>query len=169
MASGDTLAIFTPLHNEPPSTAYATLDIRAGASSAVHAVLDFDSATDESAEFAGFMVRNYDAGGITVTIGWMATTATSGNTIWDVAFKSVSDDADDLDTKAFAAANSVTATAASASGEVDYATVTFTDGADMDSVAAGEYFRMRLMRDADSGSDTMSGDAELLFLEIKET
>jgi hypothetical protein len=28
MASGDTLLIFTPLHNEPPSTNPATLDIR---------------------------------------------------------------------------------------------------------------------------------------------
>lgn len=164
MASGDTLAIFFPASGEPPASNYPTLDTRNGV-----LVLDFDDTTDENIEFAGFMSRAYAAGGITVTIGWAATTATGGDVVWDIAFKSISDDADDLDSKAFAAANSVTATTASSSGEVDYATITFTDGADMDSVAAGEYLRMQINRDADNGSDDLVGDAELVFIEIKET
>jgi hypothetical protein len=84
---------------------------------------------------------------------------------------SISDDADDLDSKSFAAANNANPTAASASGEVDYATVTFTDGADMDSIAAGEFFRMTVARDADgtTSTDNMTGDMELVFVEIKET
>ena len=169
MASGDTLAVFFANNNEPPDTNPATPDTRGGASNAQHLVLDFDAGTDESAEFGGFMPRHYGGGGITVTIGWMASTATSGNCILDLAFKSVSDDLDDLDTKAFDAANSVTDAPASASGEVKYSTITFTDGDDMDFVSAGEYFRMRLTRDADNASDTMAGDAELLFIEIRET
>lgn len=164
MASGDSLCVFVPAMSEPPASNYATFDTRNGV-----LVLDFNDTTDESVEFPGFMPRHYDGGGLTVTVGWMATTATTGNCIWDVAFKSVSDDADDLDTKAFAAVNSVTATTASATGEVDYATITFTDGADMDSVAAGEYFRLSLNRDANNASDTMTGDAELVFVEIRET
>ena len=166
MASGDSLVAFTALHNEPPSANFATLDAR----NAIP-VLDFDDATDETAEFGGFMPRNYDGGGVTVTIGWMFTTSGTPGTDtceWDVAFKSVTDDADDLDTKAYAAVNSVTATSASADGEVAYDTITFTNGADMDSVAAGEYFRMKVMRDAASGTAS-PGDAELLFVEIKET
>lgn len=166
MASGDTLVIFTALNNEPPVANFATLDTRNSIP-----VLDFNADADESAEFGSFMPRNYDGGGITVTLGWMATdtTVTPHNCIWDVAFKSVSDDADDLDSKAYAAVNSVTDAEASASGEVAYAVVTFTDGADMDSVAAGEYFRLKVTRDADNGSDTLTDDAELLFVEIKET
>jgi hypothetical protein len=164
MASGDTLLLLQPGGAELPTSNMPTFDKRNG-----NLVLDFDDTTDESCELGGFMPRHYGGGGITVTIGWMATSATSGNCIWALAFKSVSDDADDLDTKAFAAANSVTDAAASASGEVAYATVTFTDGADMDSVAAGEYFRLQVTRDADNASDTMVGDAELLFIEIKET
>jgi len=167
MASGDTLVVFTPLQGEPPASNYATYDTRNGV-----AVLDFDDTTDESIEFAGFMPQHY-AGttGITVTVGWMATTATGDTISLDVAFKSISDDADDIDSKSFAAANNANPTAASATGEVDYVAITFTDGADMDSVAAGEYFRMKVTRDANgtTSTDDMSGDMELVFVEIKET
>jgi len=166
MASGDTLCYFNALHGEPPATNYATLDTR----NAVP-VLDFDDTTDESIVFGGVMPRHYAAGGVTVTVGWMATTATSGTISLDAAFMSVTDDADDLDTKAFAAANNANPTAASASGEVDYIAIAFTDGADMDSVAAGEYFRLKIARDADgtTSTDNMTGDMELVFVEIKET
>lgn len=164
MASNDTLVFVNALHNEPPSSAFATLDNRNNIP-----VLDFGAATDENAEFGLFMPRNYAGGGLTVVIGWMASTATSGNVVWNVGFKSVSDDADDLDTKSYAAVNTATAAAATASGEVDYVEIPFTNGADMDSIAAGEYFRMKITRDADNGADTMSGDAELLFVAIRES
>ncbi len=166
MASGDTLAVFTPQQGEAPSSNFATFDVRNGV-----LVLDFDDTTDESIELAGFMPRHYAGGGITVTLGWMATTATSGAISLDVAFKSISDDADDLDSKAFAAANNANPAAPSASGEVDYVEITFTDGADMDSIAAGEYFRMKVTRDADgtTSTDDLSGDMELVFVEIKES
>ena len=166
MASGDTLATFFPADNEPPSSNPAALDVRT-----TTPVLDFDASTDESAVFSGFMPRHYDGGGITVTVGWAATSATSGTISLDVSFLSVSDDVDNLDSKTFAAANNANPTAASASGEVDYATVTFTDGADMDSIAAGEFFRMTVARDADgtTSTDNMTGDMELVFVEIKET
>lgn len=166
MASGDTLAVFFPQDGEPPSSAYATLDTRNGV-----AVLDFDDTTDESIEFGGFMPRHYDGGGFTVLVGWMATSATTGAISLDVAFKSVSDDADDLDTKAFAAANNANPTTASATGEVDYVEIAFTDGADSDSVAAGEYFRLKITRDANgtTSTDDLSGDMELVFVEVRET
>lgn len=165
MASGDTLAVFFPRDAEHAAV-FATFDTRNGVS-----VLDFDDTTDESMEFPGFMPRHYGGGGITVTVGWMATSATSGTISLDVGFKSVTDDADDLDTKAFAAVNNANPTTASATGEVDYIAITFTDGADMDSVAAGEYFRMIVTRDANgtTSTDNLVGDMELVFVEIKET
>jgi hypothetical protein len=166
MASGDTLCLFFPLDGESPAANYATPDTRNGV-----AVMDFDDTTDESLDFAGFMPRHYAGGGITVTVGWMATTATTGTISLDVSLMSVTDDADDLDTKAFAAANNANPTTASASGEVDYVEITFTDGADMDSVAAGEYFRLRITRDANgtTSTDDMTGDMELVFVEVRET
>lgn len=166
MASGNTLCYFPAQAGIPTATAYATHDTRNG-----FPVLDFDDSTDESVIFQGFMPRNYAGGGLTVTVGWMATSATTGTISLDVSFMSVSDDADDLDTKSFAAANNANPTTASASGEVDYATISFTDGADMDSVAAGEMFYLKVTRDADgtTSTDNLSGDMELVFVEIKET
>ena len=164
MASGDTLVVFTPLHNEPPSSNAATIDLRNQ-----HAVLDFDAATDESARFGGVMPRNYGGGGVTVTLIWMASTATSGAVVWNVSWERHADDAFDLDSDGFAAVNAATDTAANVSGEVSYPTIAFTDGADMDSVAVGESFRLNVTRDADNGSDDMAGDAALLRVEIKET
>lgn len=175
MASGDSLCFFTPAMGQPGDADFATLDtiLTASADEPDHAmlVLDFDpGSTEEYIYFPGFMPRHYDGGGITVTIGW-SSDATTGNVIWGVAFKSVTDDADDLDSKAFAAPNESSADAtASAAGEVAYTTITFTDGADMDSVAAGEYFFLEVHRSSADASDTLdSNDAELHFIEIKET
>jgi len=172
MASGDTLLIFTPLNGEPPDTNYATLDTRAGAANQQFLVLDFDDTTDESMDFRGVMPRHYDSGGITVTFYWSATSATSNTVSVDIAFKSVTDDLDDLDTKAYATANNSGAvTAPTLSGEVGEDEIAFTDGADMDSVAAGELFFMRFTRDADgtTATDNMTGDLELHAIEIRET
>lgn len=114
MASGDTLLIFTPQMNQPPAASYATLDSRNS-----YYVLDFDDTADESAVFSGIIPAHYSGGGFTVTVLWMATSATTGTISLDAQFMSVTDDADDLDTKAFAAANNVNPTTASATGAVD--------------------------------------------------
>ena len=163
MANGDTLAIFTAFSNEPPASSYATLDVRNQ-----HPVLDFDDSANESAVFSGVMPRNYDGGGITVYLHYAMSSAVSGDIDWDVAFERIGDQQQDIDSDGFAAVNSVdNTTVPGTSGNVDSVNVAFADGVDMDSVAAGEGFRIKVTRDA--ASDTASGDAELLFIELKET
>ena len=164
MASGDTLLVFNATSASFPAANYATLDTRNQ-----HLVLDFDAAADETAYFSSVMPRNY-AGttGLTVTIHWSATSATSGTCVWDVAFEAQPDDTFDLDADGFAAIQTVSATTATATGELAYDVITFTDGAQMDSVAVGESFRMSVMRNIDP-SDDMAGDAEIHRIEIKET
>jgi len=163
MASGDTLLIFTPQMNEPPDTNFATLDHRNE-----HPVLDFDASTNEDAVFTAVMPRHYGGGGVTVYIHYSMTTATSGDVDWDVSFERIGDAQQDVDSDGFAAVNSVdNTTVPGTSGHVDIVNVTFTDGADMDSIAVGELFRIKITRDA--SSDTASGDAELHAVEIKET
>lgn len=166
MASGDSLIQFSALNNQPLAANFATFDTRNN-----HPVLDFDADTDETAVFSGVMPQNY-AGttGVTVYIHWSASTATANDVAWDVAFERIGDGQQDIDSDGFAANNSVIDTAPGTSGFVTIASVSFTDGADMDSVAAGEKFRLRITRDADNVSDDdMTGDAELHKIEIRET
>ena len=163
MASGDTLVVFLPFDNEPPSSNPATLDLRNN-----HPVLDFDASTDESAIFSAVLPRFYAGGGLTVYLHYSMATATSGDVDWDVSFERIGDQQQDIDSDSFAAANSVDGTTVpGTSGLVDIASVPFSDGADMDSVAVGEGFRMKIARDA--SNDSASGDAELLFVEVQES
>jgi len=170
IASGDLLGTIYSRSGTPPAAAFATNDQRVGTNITVD-LLDFDDTTDESIFFLCHMPDNYAGGGLTITIEWMATSATTGTVSLDISLMSITDDADDVDTKAFAAANNINPTTASATGEVDYAPVTFTDGADMDSVAAGEDFFLKFTRDANgtTSTDDMTGDLELVKITIKET
>lgn len=166
MASGDTLLWLHPYGSEPPSANYATQDVRNG-----HPVLDFDAATDESALWTADLPANYSGGGLTVILKWAATSATSGTCRWDVSIERNDDEGLDIDADSFASAQSVGASAPATSGQWQYSTVTFTSGAQMDSLAAGELFRIKVTRDADGsgGTDDMTGDAELGGITIKET
>jgi len=164
MASGNTLLVFHPYNNEPPAASYATLDTRNA-----HPTLDFDAAADESAVFTAILPRAYAGGGLTVYLHLTDTadTNTAHASYWDVSFEAMV--AQDADADGFAAVQSTHVHPNGTSGIPVIATITFTDGAQMDSVAAGELFRMKVTRDADNGSDDWDGDAELLAVEIKET
>jgi len=163
LASDDTLLIFLPTNNEPPSSNPMTLDTRN-----LHPVLDADASTDESAVFTGVMPRHYAGGGVTVYIHYAMSSATSGNIDWDAQFERIGDQQQDLDSDGFAAVQSVNnTTVPSTSGLVDIVSIAFTDGAQMDSIAVGESFRLKITRDA--SADTAAGDAELVAVEIKET
>ncbi len=164
MASGNTLATFFPCDNEPPASNYATLDTRNA-----HPVLDFDDSTDESAVFTGILPRHYGGGGITVYLHWAGTSATSGTARWAVSVEAIA--SQDIDSDGFASAQTAGGTANGTSGVETVTSIAFTDGAQMDSVAAGGAFRLKVTRDADgtSGTDDMTGDAELLAVEVKET
>lgn len=164
MASGNTMVVLTPLHNEPPAASFATLDTRNS-----HAVLDYDATVDESAVFTGFMPRHYANGGITIKLVWAATSAVSGSTRWQTSLERVI--GQDIDADGFATANSAGGTANATSGIPTETEIAHANGAEMDSVVAGDTFRLKVTRDADgtSGTDDMTGDAELIAVEIRET
>lgn len=158
----ETLVRFTPQCNEPPSANFATLDTRNG-----HPVLDFDADADESAIFSGIMPNDYRGSGVIVYLHYAMTSAEINTIDWDVSFERIGDQQLDIDGDDFAAVNSVdNTTVPGTTGLVDVVQVAFANGADMDSVAAGEGFRLKVTRDAIN--DDAAGDAELLFVEIKE-
>jgi hypothetical protein len=153
-----TYAVFTAEHNQPPATAFATLDTRNSI-----AVLDFDAATDESAVFVGVIPEGASLGsGLKVFIHWMASTATSGNCRWGVQFEK---SGTDLDTDSF---DTATEAHSAANGTSGIETVTEITATAIDSLAAGNRFRLKVFRNADDATnDTMTGDAELIAVEIR--
>lgn len=163
MASGQTLAVFLPTDDQPPSTGYAMLGTRNG-----HAAINFDAATDEAAIFTG-VLGGYAGGGLTVRLLWCAVSATSGNVVWSAAVERIHEGTLDIDADSFAASKSVTATAPGTSGITRHDDITFAHGAEIDSLSNNEAFRLKISRDADHASDTMTGDAQILRVVILET
>ena len=154
-----TLARFTPRENQPPATAFATLDTRNSI-----AVLDFDAATDESAIFSG-VIPDYAnlASGLNIRLAWMATTATSGNVRWRVALERGNTD---LDADSFDTAAEGNGAANATSGTPTTTSITLTT---IDSIAVGEPYRIRISRvGSDATNDTMTGDAELIAVEVQQ-
>lgn len=156
----------SPLGNEPPSSAYATLDTRN-----LHPVLDFDGATDEEAVWTRVLPSNYGGSGLDINTFWSFTSATTGSLRVQAAIERIDASSLDIDADSFAAFQSAGGSAPATSGQVIKVTVAFTDGAQMDSVAAGELFRLKIRRDADgtSGTDDIISDAELLGVYLEET
>lgn len=164
MASGDSLFTFLPFDNEPPASGYATPDLRNA-----HPCLSFDASTDEAAVFTGVLPRHYGGGGITVDLHFAATSATSGNAVLTAAFERIGDGVQNIDSDGFASAQSVTSAVPGVSGNVKIISIPFTNGAQIDSLAVGEAFRLKVTRDADNGSDTATGDLELIAVHGRET
>ena len=164
MAAGADLAVFFPMDNEPGTASYATLDFRN-----LHPVLDFDDAADENAVFSGVMPHRYSGGGVVCYLHWTGATATSGSVVWDASWERIAEDDLDVDADSFAAVQSVTDGTNGTSGKLNVCSIAFANGAQMDYVAAGELFRLKINRDANNGSDGMTGDAELHAVVVRET
>jgi hypothetical protein len=153
-----TLSVFTPERNQPPSTAFATLNTRNSI-----LVLDFDDTTNESAIFDGVIPDGALLGsGLIVRVWWMATTATSNAVTWGVQFEKTGtdNDADSFDTAATG-----TSTANGTSGIETLTSITITT---IDGLTVGDRFRLKVYRDASSAGDTMTGDAQLLAVEVRQ-
>lgn len=149
-----------------PVACFATLDVRNN-----KPVLDFDATVNELAKFQCLMPLNYDGSGLTLTVSVMASSATTNDMSFAAFIMSVTAGADDLDVKNFAdpQVNQAIDAPGTSGQTVDFA-ITFSNGAQMDNVAAGEWFYLLLMRDAqDSTNDDMAGDAELVGIAGKET
>ena len=161
MASG---SVVVHIHQiVPPATAFATFGTRAGASTPAEQVpfWAFDAAADEFLDFY-CTLEGYAGGGLTFRLGSMAATATTGGALLALAIRRIADDAEDLDTAHTYDYNEVRIPCASASGELTYDTITFTNGADMDNLNEGEDFILRMRRrgtdNTASTGDDMAGD-----------
>lgn len=173
MASGNVVGIIGQIVQ--PAANFATLDTRAGGSTPAEAVLvyEFDDTTIEYLDFY-CRLEGYAGGGLTVSGDWSAadTTVDPDVVLWEAAIRRIQDDADDIDASHSYDYNAATEDAeASASGETSRFSIAFTHGADMDSLADGESFILRLRRNTTTSGNNLGGDAQLWphTLTIKET
>lgn len=153
-----TYGVFTPMTSQPPASNFATLDTRNSI-----AVLDFDDTTEESVFWTGVMPEAASLGsGLKVRIHWTATTATTGQVRWGVQFERAGTD---LDSDSYDTAAEAHSTTNGTSGIETVTEITITT---IDSIAAGDRYRMKVYRDSsDTTNDTMTGDAELVAVEVR--
>ena len=88
-------------------------------------------------------------------------------------FERIINDSTDLDADSFvasAAGNRFAQTAPGSASQPAIDSISIAKGSDMDSVVAGDPFRLKIRRDANgtSQTDSMTGDAELYRIEIRE-
>lgn len=167
MAAGDTLLVLDASNFDPAVSSPASQDARNGI-----LVWDFDASTDEEIVSKVLTLpRRYGGGGLDCNFTGMMSSATSGNVVVQAGIERWNA-ADDHDSDAFAALQSSGQVAVAGTAGIDFSgTVSFTDGAQMDSLAAGEKFRIKFRRDADdtSATDDATGDFEFSGVEIRET
>jgi hypothetical protein len=166
MASGGTMGgLFAGGGWSSPTTNYGTLDSRGDLP-----VIDFSGATEETIYFP-FYLKGYAGGGLTVKVKWSGEDGavnTDGDVVWG---GSIERGNTDIDATSFATEQlSAAVTTSATSGIPVESTITFTDGAVMDSMADGEFGRFRLARKVANAGDTMSGfDAAVWSVLIYET
>ncbi len=160
MASSDN--ILQILRIAQPLTLYATIDQKLGATVPKEKYIVYDF-SDGTVEYLDFICRldGYDGGGLDVNIYWSSDVDDSNAVVWSAGCRKLDDGNCNPLTGYAYQYNSVTANVATVSGAIDYATISFTDGADMDNWANGELGVIRVRRDGTDGSDTMGGDAQL--------
>ena len=156
---------FSPADATAPATNFAGYRVRQGTNFPI-AGLDFDPTTNESMFFC-LVATGYGSGNVTVRVDWEADTASSGDVIWGVQLACITPNTDtqDVETKAFATANTATDThLGTVVQRLHTIDITVTN---LDSLAVGDWVTVKVYRDAASASDTMTtSDATILFINI---
>jgi hypothetical protein len=156
--------VFTPYSAEFPATNFPQLMLVNR-----RPVLAFDAATDETAYWTGIAPQGL-TGTITLVITYMMASATSNAVGLQAQIEAVTDgDATDLDagTSFDAVNNSASTTVPGTAGHIDQISITLTNA---DSIAAADYFRLSINRDADGSAitDSATGDLYLLAAELRD-
>ena len=124
----------------------------------------FDASTDQSATWQ-FCMPDYGGSVFNIEILYSMASATANAVVWDVSVMAVTPgDSADIVTESFDTVNSVTSTVPGTAGYLKVETITLTN---QDSVAAGDFVKIKINRDANNGSDTATGDAEIVAIKLR--
>lgn len=155
--------IWSPLNAEFPSSNFPALTVVND-----RPVLAFDASTKETCYLTGIAPQGL-TGTLTLVVTYMMASATTNLVDFEAAVEAVSDgDATDLDAgTSFDTVNTQAGvTVPGTAGHIDQVSITLTN---KDSIAAADYFRISLARDAaDATNDTATGDAYVLSVELRD-
>lgn len=155
--------VFGPLSAEFPTSNFPALSVVNE-----RPELLFDASTAETCYWTGIAPQGL-TGTLTAVVTYAMVSATSGKVDFEGSIEALTAlDAVDTDaTSSFDTANTITApTVPGTAGYIDQFTITLTTA---DSIAAGDYFRFRLKRDAaDATNDTATGDCAVLAVELRD-
>lgn len=159
-----TRLILTPQSAEFPATNFPQILLVSR-----RPVLAFDAATDEAAYWSAVAPQGM-TGTWTAVLSLMMASATTGAVGFQVQAEAVTaGDATDLDagTSFDTVNNSASTTVPATAGYLFQISITLTN---MDSVAAADYLRFSVNRDADGSAitDSATGDCYLLAVEIRD-
>lgn len=131
--------------------------------------LAFDATTDETAYWTDIAAQGI-TGTITVVITYAMASATSGTVGFQAQLEAITD-GDAIDTDAATSFdtvnNSASTTVPATAGHIDQISITMTNA---DSIAAADYYRLSLNRDADGSAitDSATGDAYVFAIELRD-
>lgn len=153
--------VLTPESAHFPSANFPAL-------SAVNArpVLAFDAAAQETCYWT-FVAPQGLSGALTAIVHLFGNAAGTNPTYWEAAVEAITpSDAVDLDSATdFDTVNAGNVAMPATQGHQTSISIALTNA---DGIAAGDYVRFSLARDADNGSDTFAADAYVTAVEIRE-
>ena len=159
MAVGDTLLQRAATDGQLPNSGGAYFNTRND-----RTVVAFESVVNRSVIFAGIIPQNFAGNDIQVRLALSAANAIGPeDTTFGVEFDELSSDRSDT----WGTQVSGTATLPTTAGEIFVGPLTVVN-ANLDSLAAGDPFRLRITRLAEAGTDNAAGDVELHALELRE-
>lgn len=150
-----------------PATLGAPVGTIAGASSPAESTFYFEFA-DAAIAYRDFTCRliNYNGGGLTLKFEVLRTSAAAASAYrFEAAIRRINTATEDITASHSYDYNGVTVTVPAgppAAGIPMAGTITFTDGADMDSLANNEAFILRFRRDPTNGADNAGDTARVL-------
>jgi len=137
-----------------------------------HGIL-FDDTTDQSGNWTNLYSNGYQSGDIVITVIYSMANEDTGTSetivvtgeIWAVS----PGDSADVDTASWGTAVSTTEAVPDTSGYPGSFTLTFDSAGELDNLADGDIFAVRITRDADNGSDDADNDLEIRSLVLTES
>lgn len=122
----------------------------------------FADSGDDFIHMDGFMPQAYDGASVQFKIFFASPTTASGNVKWDLQVERLANNGTAITADSFDVVTSTTKGVGTPTvASLAYGIITVTSG-NMDGVVAGEYFRLKLIRDTTDAADTLTGDAVVL-------